>query len=51
VHVKYDFSYFRCFAFPITIEEEQTGVRATCALVTSEKLIVQGNQIVDSDLR
>jgi len=36
--------------FPITIEEEQTAVRATCALVTSEKCC-SGNQIVDSDLR
>jgi hypothetical protein len=46
-HVKYGFSQFRCFTFSkrrqiITIEEGQTGVRATCALVTSEKLDCSG---------
>src|SRR5713101_6884195 len=45
--VKYGFSQFRCFAFPkrrqiITIDVGQTGVRATCAVVTSEKLDCSG---------
>jgi hypothetical protein len=46
-HVKYGFSQFRCFALPKrrqikTIEKGQSGVRATCALVTSEELDCSG---------